>query len=120
MIVGQKVHHRHREGAKNQSQRQRDGGPQQGGNPHGPADALLIPLAPVLAHQDAKAALKAEDDAGEKEHRHVGGGNGGHFGVSQAGDHECVNEPQGKGNEILQDHGEGELEEPFVKAGLAA
>ena len=78
--------------------------------------AATTPVCP----EAAQAALEAEDDADEEEDRDVGGGDGGHLGVPQAGDHEGVDEPQGKGDEVLQDHGQGELEEPFVKARLTA
>ena len=64
--------------------------------------------------------LKAEDNAGEEEDGDIGGGDGGHLGVAQAGDHKGVYEAQGKGDEVLQNHGQRELQEPFVKAGLAA
>ncbi len=101
-------------------QGQRHGCPDQGGHPQGAADAFPVSPAPILAHQNAQAALKAEDNADEEEDRDVGGGDGGHLGVAQAGDHEGVDEPQGKGDEILQDHGQGELKKPFVKAGFPA
>ena len=120
VLIGKKVHHRHRNGAENKGQGQGDGRAQERGHAQAAADAFFIALAPVLAHQNAQAALEAEHNAGEEEHRNVGGGHRRHLRVSQAGDHEGVDEPQGKGDEVLQDHGQGELKKPLVKAGFPA
>ena len=83
-------------------------------------DAFHIPPAPILAHQDTQAALDAEDDADEQKHRHIGGGDSGHLLVTQLAHHKGVNQPQGEGDEVLQDDGQGQRPQPFVKAGFPA
>ena len=69
MLVAHQVHDLHRP----QEQRQRDDQRQSHAQPRrhadGTADVLHIPLAPVLAHQNAQAALHAEHNGDQQEHR---------------------------------------------------
>ena len=120
VAVGQQIHHRHGEQGEDRRQCQSDAASDQACHAQGTVDAFQITLAPVLAHQDSQAALNTEYDAGEQKHRHVGRRDGGHFLVAELTDHKGVDEPQGKGNEILQDHGQGQFPQPFVKAGFPA
>ena len=105
MLVGQQVHDLHRPQKQHQRQHQGDPRAQHGRHADGPADALHVLFAPVLAHQDAQAALDAEHDGDQQKHRHVGGGHGGHLGVAQPADHQRVDEAQREGNQILQGNG---------------
>ena len=101
MTVGQKIHHLYGKQGEHHRQRGGDRGAEEARHSQGAVDAFQVALAPVLAYQDAKAALEAEYDADEQKHRYVGGGYGGHLLVAQLADHEDVNKPQGKGDEVL-------------------
>ena len=69
------------------SQHGGDAHAQIGGYAHGAADIFQILFAPVLADEDSDAGLDAEYNGDQQEYRHVGGGDGGHFRVSQLADH---------------------------------
>ena len=116
MVVGQQVHDLHRPQVQHRRQHHRQAGTQHGRHADGTADVLHIPLAPVLAHQNAQAALHAEHDGDQQEHRHVGGGDGGHLGVAQPADHQRVHQAQCKGDKVLQGDGAGQTPQIPVKA----
>ena len=119
VVVAQKVHNRYREQEEQKGKHQRQPHAEEGGHAHGPADGGVVLLAPVLAHQDAQARLDAEHNGHQQEHRHVGGGDGGHGVVAKLAHHKGVDEPQGKGDEVLQNHGQAKLPQAAVKAAFA-
>ena len=93
VAVGQQVHHLHREQGEHHRQHGGDADAQEAGHAQGAVDVFQVALAPVLAHQNAQAALEPEHDADEQKYRHVGGGDGGHLLVAQLADHKGVDEP---------------------------
>ena len=116
MLIAEQIHDCHR--PQPQCHRQQQGKPRadKGCHADGPADALRIPFAPVLTGQDPKTALDAEYQRDQQKHRHVGGGYRCHGRVAQPADHKGVDEPQRKGNEILQGDGAGQSKKSGVKS----
>ena len=120
MFIGKQIHDLNWEQEEQNSQNQCDAGTDKGGNANGPVDVLQITLAPVLAHQNTETALYTEYDADEQKDRNIGRGDGRHLLVAQLTDHEGVDQAQREGDQVLQNDRQGELPQPFVKAGLPA
>ena len=120
MLVRQQIHHLHRKEEQNSGQHRGHDHPYHGGHAHSPADAPHILFAPILAGQNAKAALHTEDDGDQQKYRYIGSRYRGHLGVAQLADHEGVDESQRKGDEVLQHDGHAQPQQPAVKAGLPA
>ena len=87
VLVAEQVHDLHGPDEERRSQHGGDPHAQIGGYAHGAADIFQILFAPVLADEDPDAGLYAEYNGDQQEYRHVGGGDGGHFRVSQLADH---------------------------------
>ena len=118
VIVAEQIHDGHREDCQNQRDEQGYRGAQHTGHAQTAVDAAGVLAAPVLAGQDAQAVLGAEDEAVEDEGGDVGCCDGGHLQIAQLADHEGIRQTQGKGDDVLEDHGQGQQPQPFVKAGL--
>ncbi len=118
-LLTEQIHDLHRPEEEGGGQHGGDAHAQIGGHADGAADALQILFAPVLADEDAHAGLDAEHDGDQQEHRHVGGGDGGHLVVAQLADHEGVDETEREGDKILQGDGGGEPRQIAVKAVVA-
>lgn len=119
VLVAHQVHDGHRPREQHHGHDQRQADAQKGGHADDAADAGQILLTPVLADEDAHAGLDAEHDGDEQEHRHVGGGDGGHLVVAQAADHQRVDEAQREGDEVLQRDGRCEGDEIAVERFVA-
>ena len=107
VAVGQQIHHLHGKQEEDRGQYQGQPAANDAGYPQRPADALHVALAPVLADENPKTALNAENDADKYKNRYVGRSDRRHFLISKLADHKGVNQPQRKGYQILQHHRQG-------------
>ena len=120
LVGGHETQDFRREEEGDEGHRQGEEGHGVEGDAHAAVDAVCVPPAPVLAHQNGEAALEAEDHQLQDEDRDVGGGDGGHLGVAQKAHHEGVREAQGGGDKVLQHDGQRQHPKSAVEAGFPA
>ena len=107
-IVGEQAHELGGEAAHGHGEEGRDGAGHVTAHADDPADAVGVPLAPVLADEDGGAALKAEDHQLDDKDGDVGQGHRRQGGLPQGAHHKGVHQPQGGGDEILGHNGQGQ------------
>ena len=119
-VVGHKGHDLEGEAEQHHGHGDRDDEAGVKADAHAAVDALGVPFAPVLAGQDGEAAEQAQNDDLQHVDGGVGGGDGGELVLAQHTHHEGVHEPQGGGDQVLQDQRQGQREKPLVEAGSPA